>query len=46
MVNIIILSIILVIIIGVLIYFIVNRKKLKIKLLEEEASKGNPENLL
>lgn len=46
MVNIIILSIILVIIIGVLIYFIVNRKKLKIKLLEEEASKGNPETLL
>lgn len=46
MANIIILSIILVIIIGVLIYFIVNRKKLKIKLLEEEAAKGNPDTLL
>lgn len=46
MVNIIILSIVLVLIIGVLIYFIVNRKKLKVKLLEEEAAKGNPDTLL
>ena len=46
MVNIIILSVVLVLLIGALIYFFVNRKKIKVKLLEEEAAKGNPATLL
>lgn len=44
--NIIVLSVILVLIIGVLLYFIFNRKKIKLKLLEEEAAKGNSDTLL
>lgn len=46
MVNIIILSVVLVLLIGALVYFFVNRKKIKVKLLEEEAAKGNPATLL
>ena len=46
MVSIIILSIVLIILIGVLIYFVINKKNLKVRLLEEEAEKGTPETQL
>lgn len=41
-----ILSIVLVVILVVLIVFFINRKSIKIKILEEEAAKGNPETQL
>ncbi len=41
-----ILSIVLMVILVVLIVFIINRKSIKIKILEEEAEKGNPETQL
>lgn len=41
-----VLSIVLMVILVVLIVFIINRKSIKIKILEEEAAKGNPETQL
>lgn len=43
---IIILSVMLVLVLAVLILFFINRKKIKVKLLEDEAAKGNPETQL
>lgn len=46
MINIIIPIVVIVLAIAVLSYFLINRKKIKIKLLEEEAEKGNSDTLL
>ena len=45
-ISFIILSIVLMVVLVVLIVFFINRKSIKIKILEEEAAKGNPETQL
>lgn len=45
-ISFIILSIVLVVVLAALIIFFINRKSIKIKILEEEAAKGNPETQL
>lgn len=46
MLNIIIPLVVITIVVVVLAYFIINRKKFRLRLLEEEAAKGNPDTLL